>query len=355
MACKDKTTGTWVAQWYEVDMYGKKKRRKKRGFKTMREAKLYENERTLKEQGDMNMLLKDFMEQYFEDKQNELKERSVRSKKQMMERHVIPYFGDMKMCDITAPQIIKWQNEMYKKGYSESYLRMINNQLTSLFTHAMNVYDLSNNPCKKVKRMGKDAPRSLTFWTVDEYETFLETIDESDHYYLMFEILFWTGIREGEMLALTKGDFDFVNCKLHITKTYYRIDGKDVITTPKTPESIRTIDIPEFLRDAIKEFCDKKYGFPDDERLFPICARAVQNKLKRQIAKAGVKDIRVHDLRHSHVAYLINQGIEPILIKERLGHRDIKITINTYGHLYPNEQKKVAMLLDANRRNKKES
>lgn len=157
------------------------------------------------------------------------------------------------------------------------------------------------------------------------------------------------------MLALTKGDFDFVNCKLHITKTYYRIDGKDVITTPKTPESIRTIDIPEFLRDAIKEFCDKKYGFPDDERLFPICARAVQNKLKRQIAKAGVKDIRVHDLRHSHVAYLINQGIEPILIKERLGHRDIKITINTYGHLYPNEQKKVAMLLDANRRNKKES
>lgn len=198
MACKDKTTGTWVAQWYEVDMYGKKKRRKKRGFKTMREAKLYENERTLKEQGDMNMLLKDFMEQYFEDKQNELKERSVRSKKQMMERHVIPYFGDMKMCDITAPQIIKWQNEMYKKGYSESYLRMINNQLTSLFTHAMNVYDLSNNPCKKVKRMGKDAPRSLTFWTVDEYETFLETMDESDHYYLMFEILFWTGIREGD-------------------------------------------------------------------------------------------------------------------------------------------------------------
>ena len=110
-----------------------------------------------------------------------------------------------------------------------------------------------------------------------------------------------------------------------------------------------------FLRDAIKEFCDKKYGFPDDERLFPICARAVQNKLKRQIAKAGVKDIRVHDLRHSHVAYLINQGIEIILIKERLGHRDIKITINTYGHLYPNEQKKVAMLLDANRKNKKES
>ena len=135
MACKDKTTGTWVAQWYEVDMYGKKKRRKKRGFKTMREAKLYENERTLKEQGDMNMLLKDFMEQYFEDKQNELKERSVRSKKQMMERHVIPYFGDMKMCDITAPQIIKWQNEMYKK----------------LAINGIGVFDMSREDCKSAR------------------------------------------------------------------------------------------------------------------------------------------------------------------------------------------------------------
>lgn len=68
--------------------------------------------------------------------------------------------------------------------------------------------------------------------------------------------------------------------------------------------------------------------------------------MKQNMVKAGVKKIRVHDLRHSHVAYLINKGIEPILIKERLGHKDIRITLNTYGYLYPNQQRRIADLLD---------
>ncbi len=100
------------------------------------------------------------------------------------------------------------------------------------------------------------------------------------------------------------------------------------------------------MKKEIKDFVDGHYDMPDDERLFPIVQEAVQHKMKRQIAKAGVKNIRVHDLRHSHVAYLINKGIEPLLIKERVGHKDIRITLNTYGHLYPNQQRRVADLLD---------
>ena len=111
-------------------------------------------------------------------------------------------------------------------------------------------------------------------------------------------------------------------------------------------DSIRTIDLPEFLVDEIKDYYKKLYSFPNDERLFPHTAKALQNLMTRHIAKAGVKKIRVHDLRHSHCAYLINQGIQPLIIKERLGHKDIKVTLNTYGHLYPSEQKRVAFLLD---------
>jgi len=92
------------------------------------------------------------------------------------------------------------------------------------------------------------------------------------------------------------------------------------------------------------------YELSDDERLFPVVAEAVQHKLKRQVEKAKVKKIRVHDIRHSHVAYLINQGVQPLIIRERLGHRDIKITLNTYGHLYPNQQKQVADMLNATRK-----
>ena len=151
------------------------------------------------------------------------------------------------------------------------------------------------------------------------------------------------------MLALTKEDVDFENNQISITKTYYRTERRDIITTPKTEQSVRVIDIPQFLTEEIEMYVGRCYGLTDNERLFPIVAEAVQHKLIRECVKSGVKPIRVHDLRHSHVAYLINQGVQPLIIKERLGHRDIKITLNTYGHLYPNQQKKVADMLNAAR------
>ena len=180
--------------------------------------------------------------------------------------------------------------------------------------------------------MGSSDNRSLDFWTVDEYQKFIQTMEPGTRYYLIFEILFWTGCRIGELLALTPKDIDF--------------DRNQVITEPKTKQSVRVVEIPEFLKQEIKDFVDRHYGMPENERLFPIVQEAVQHKMKRQMEKAGVKKIRVHDLRHSHVAYLINKGVEPILIKERVGHKDIRITLNTYGHLYPNQQRKVADLLD---------
>lgn len=156
-------------------------------------------------------------------------------------------------------------------------------------------------------------------------------------------------LTKAEMLALTKEDVDFKNNQISITKTYYRTERRDIITTPKTEQSVRVIDITQFLTKEIEMYVNRCYGLPDNKRMFPIVAEAVQHKLKRACVKSGVKPIRVHDLRHSHVAYLINQGVQPLIIKERLGHRDIKITLNTYGHLYPNQQKKVADMLNAAR------
>ena len=164
---------------------------------------------------------------------------------------------------------------------------------------------------------------------------------------MLFEILFWTGCRIGEALALTPADVDKMNKCIYINKTYYRNRGEDIITSPKTENSVRTIDIPEFLVMELEEYMHSFYTLEENDRLFPLTFRAVQLYMKRHIAKTNVKEIRVHDLRHSHVAYLINQGVEPLLIKERLGHKDIKITLNTYGHLYPNRQRAVADMLNA--------
>ena len=346
MAYKEKDTKKWTAQWFETTAKGEKKKRRKRGFVIKRDALEYERQKKLNSIKSMDMKLNEFKEVYFEDKQNELKERTIKNKKYMMKQHSAPYFGNCMMSEITASQIIQWQNEMQTKGFSESYLRMIQNQLTSLFTHAIRIYDLSVNPWKKVKRMGNSDSRSLTFWTTDEYAKFIQTMERGTRYYLIFEILFWTGCRIGELLALTPKDIEFDKNQIIITKTYYRTNKQDFITEPKTKQSVRIIEIPEFLKKEIKEFIDGHYGMPENERLFPIVQEAVQHKMKYQIEKAGVKKIRVHDLRHSHVAYLIHKGIEPILIKERVGHKDIRITLNTYGHLYPNQQRRVADLLD---------
>jgi integrase len=348
-AYKDEKRGSWYCLFYYEDWQGIKKKKQKRGFKTKKDALEWERSFKLSANADMDMTLGAFVEIYFRDKEGELKERSIKNKRYMIEAHILPYFENKPMNTILPSDIIQWQNAMRDKGFAQTYLRMIQNQITALFTHASKIYNLSNNPCKKVKKMGKSDADGIDFWTKDEYDKFIETFEIGSKYYVLFEILFWTGCREGEVLALTKSDIDFTNNKLHITKTYYRTDRRDIVTAPKTEQSIRTIDIPEFLKQEIEDYVDKLYELSDDARIFPIVAEAVQHMLKNHAVKAGIKRIRVHSLRHSHVAYLIHQGVQPLIIKERLGHRDIKITLNTYGHLYPSQQRQVADMLDEKR------
>ena len=177
MAYKEKDTKKWTAQWFETNAKGEKKKRRKRGFSTKKEALEYERQKKLNSSRSMDMKLSEFMEVYFEDKQNELKERTMKNKRYMMEQHIIPYFGNQMMSEISASQIIQWQNEMQTKGFSESYLRMIQNQLTSLFTHASRIYDLHTNPSTTLFQM----IRSKIFISdcvvfFDTIATFIQTI-----------------------------------------------------------------------------------------------------------------------------------------------------------------------------------
>jgi len=318
-AYKDKERNSWYCKFYYETWDGCKRQTTKRGFATKKAAVEWENEFKASVKAEMTMTMASFVDVYFKDKKGELKERSLKNKRYMIDVHILPYFGERKVKEITASDIIQWQNTIREKGFEPTYERMIQNQMTALFTHAYNIYGLSVNPCKKVKKMGRSDANKLEFWT---------------------------GCRVGELLALTVDDIDFANNQIHINKTYYRMNREDVITTPKTEQSIRTIDIPEFLKNEIQEYVHRLYKPMGSDRLFPVVGEAVQQKMRRHIAKAEVKKIRVHDLRHSHVAYLIHQGVQPLIIKERLGHRDIKITLNTYGHLYPSAQKAVAELLN---------
>lgn len=197
-AYKDKTQGTWYVSFRYVDWTRKKTQKLKRGFKTKKEALNYEKEFIRKTAADMKMEMNSFIQVYFEDKKNELKENSIRNKQHMMNKHIVPYFGTRKMNEITPAEIIQWQNTIQEKGYSKTYERMIQNQLNALFNHAQKIYNLKENPCKKVKKMGKSDANKLEFWTKAEYDSFIAGIEPESEDYLIFEILFWTGIREGD-------------------------------------------------------------------------------------------------------------------------------------------------------------
>ena len=175
----------------------------------------------------------------------------------------------------------------------------------------------------------------ISFWTLDEFRAFIAVYKDDILYYTIFMMLFWTGMREGELLALTAADFNFSTQTISITKSYSRLNGQDLIQKPKISKSIRTITIPPFLCSIVQTYMNSIYGLHKHDRLFPITKHSILRYLHNGSQKAGVKKIRVHDLRHSHASFLVDQGFSPLVIKERLGHENIKTTLNTYSHLYP--------------------
>ena len=159
-------------------------------------------------------------------------------------------------------------------------------------------------------------------------------------------ILYWTGMRIGELLALTYKDIDFEKRTISVNKSYQRLEGKDIITPPKTPKSKRIITIPNFLKEELEEYISHLYGVMENERMFRFTKSYMEHEMVRGIKASGVKRIRLHDLRHSHASLLVEMGFTPLAIAGGLGHEKIETTLNTYSHLYPNKQGELADRLE---------
>ncbi len=166
--------------------------------------------------------------------------------------------------------------------------------------------------------------------------------------YYAFEMLYWCGIREGELLALTPADFDFENRTVTSNKSYQRLKGKDVITVPKTKKSNRVIRIPQFLAEEMQDCLKLFYSLKANDRIFSVTKHYLLHKIDRGSKIAGVKRIRIHDLRHSHVSLLIDMGFTAFAIGGRVGHESEKITYR-YAHLFPSRQAEMADCLDFER------
>ena len=344
---KDKKTGKWLIQYRYTDWQGKRRKSTKRGFVTKREAEEWLRNFLITQKADFDMKFEDFWKIYCADMETRLREHTMRTKKYIVELKILPYFGNKRVNDITAADIRQWQNELIKMGYSPTYLKTINNQLSAIFNYAVRYYDLKSNPCAKAGSMGKSKAEEMDFWTGEEFRKFIDSVMNKRLSYMAFMILYWTGMRLGELLALNPKDVDLEKRTISITKSYQRLGKKDVITPPKTSKSKRVITIPEFLAADIKDYMDSLYDLQEDDRLFPITKYYLEHEMQRGIKESGVKRIRVHDLRHSHASMLIELGFSPLEIANRLGHEKVETTLNTYAHLYPNKQTKLAERLDS--------
>lgn len=337
---------TWYAIFYYTDWTGMRKQKKKEGFSTQREAKEYERAFLERIAGTPEMTFDALADLYLDDIKHRVKETTYINREHIIRNHIRPFFGNLPANGITAANVRKWQNAFDGGEYALGTLFRIHHTLSMIFNFAVKYYGLPRNPAKLAGNMGKNKPKEeMHFLTLEEFSRFRAILLAENEQIVAaaFSFLFLTGCRCGEILALTAADFDFEAATVSISKTYTRIGKRDIITAPKTEKSNRVITLPSSLVRIMKEYIDALGDISPKQRIFDcITAESLRIALRLYADTAGIPHIRLHDLRHSHASLLIEQGVSPLAIADRLGHENIQTTLNTYSHLYPEKQKEIA-------------
>lgn len=358
---KDEERKTWYASFYYTNWNGEKKKKKKRGFKTQREAKEYEREFKIKYAESPQITFNTLYNEYIKDIEHRIRVSTLNLKKSIYKLKILPYFKDRIISEIKPGDIRKWQNAMLEmksekttKGFSPGHLYKINAELSEIFKFGVNFYGLSFNPCDKVGHVGSPSKKTeMNFWTIDEYNVFIAA-EEKKHYHLCFDMLFWGGFRIGEVLALTPKKIDREKKAVYIDSTYQRINGKDHIGPPKSKNSYRTVELPDFVYNELIDYVDSIYELGEDDRVFNFQSQSLNYELSKLSKITGIKKIRVHDLRHSHVSLLIELGFQSHAIAGRIG--DTVATVDsTYAHLYPNIGQRIVQSLEKAQNNEEKS
>ena len=233
-AYKDSKQGTWYASFYFENWQGVKQKKLKRGFATKKDALAWEREFLLQQAADLTMTFEAFVEIYITDKKKRLWENTWSTKEHIIRTKILPYFKEKRLSEIKPRDVIAWQNEMLNyrdkngKAYSPTYLKTLHGQLSAILNHAVRFYGLKSNAAATAGCMGSEKHKEMLFWTKEEYLKFAEVMMDKPQSYYAFEVLYWCGIREGELLALTPADFDLDKGLLSITKSYLFVGAPKV-------------------------------------------------------------------------------------------------------------------------------
>lgn len=350
---------TYKCEGSYIDIDGNPHRYHKRGFSSSEEAKEWERVFLIEAKNNVsnNITFYDLFSIYIESKKGSIKERSLDDLNYLINGSVMEYWKAVPLAKITLKKIEVWQklllNIEYKdnKQYSNSYLAAVQTKFKAVLKYGVLMGYISDSRIcsfKLIKR--KDTIKTeMLFWHPDEYIKFIENVDKLP-YRALYSTLYWCGLRIGEALALTWEDINFDAKTIDIHKTYSKHTKQ--ITSPKTSNSYRIVIIPknciEILRE-LKEYHKNLIGYSEDKFVFnfdkPLDDNIIREYKNKVCALSGVKQIRIHDFRHSHVSLLISLGFSAFDIAKRMGH-SVEMVNNTYSHWFKEAQIAMVNKLD---------
>lgn len=328
---QDKKTKKWKFRVYANDIYGHRKQYERKGFSTKKEAQQAELDFLMQEKSDTKkMTFYGLWLEYRKYKQLQLKAQSFRSVESRFKNHILPYFKDYNLNNINNRVYVKWQMEIEKKGFKHKYNSSLHGAMVNILNYAIKFYGLKDNIATLTGNFKRktEIKKNVDFWTIEEFNHFINVVNDQV-YKTFFNTLYYTGLRQGEALALNWEDFS--DGYLNIDKTISKeiSNGEHIINTPKTSHSIRKIKIDDSLIKELNElkeyyksmidFNEKWYIFGG---LYPLSPTTIGRKKDMYCELAGVKKIRIHDFRHSHASLLLSKNVPITVISECLGQID---------------------------------
>lgn len=351
---KDKERGTWYFRVYVEDYDGVVKQKSKSGFLTKSMAKDEEKKFIIQySQKYQTMTFQELYDIFIQHKEQTLKYSSVYALKNRFKNHILPYFKDYLVKKIDNRVYLDWKATIIAKNLSYRYNSELHGCMVAILNYAMDFYDLEKNIASKIGNFSRNNYiRKVDFWTYDEFIKFIGVVDDIV-YYVFFTVLYFSGMRFGEILALNWHDIKENSIDVNKTLLRKQINGEYIAGTPKTLTSTREIQIDNQTKECLKNLKDyyKNFvNFSEDWYVFggihPLSRTTVSRKKNAYCEKAKVKSIRIHDFRHSHATFLISKNVPITVISKRLGHSNIDITMKIYSHFIPEDEDKAIQLLN---------
>ena len=353
---QNKNTKKWQFRVYYKDLQGNTKQKNSKFYDLKKEAQTAEIEFVNKIKNNdftNNLTFKELWLSFLDFKKDKVKITSFESIKKK-EKYYISLFN-INVTEFNISHFNQWKLELNKKNLSTIYKNNIYKNLRAVLNYAIKYFNINTLNSVLHKMVNFTDPNELKeemlFFTYEEFKEFI--VQEKNLVYkTFFELLYFCGLRQGEALALTWNDINFDTGELTINKNLTtKIKGvKYKILTPKTKASHRKLIIKnETLLNDLKSMCNRSiniYNFSKEWFIFgnvnPLSTTTIQNHKNKNCKLAEVKQIRIHDFRHSCASLLINKGASITLIAKYLGHGDIATTLNTYSHMYKNELETIA-------------